>query len=87
LCSIGLYFKENALSKLLVLIVLGVAIYLLFKNYQRSLNRPDSTTPAERGPEDMVKCAHCGVNLPRSEAIFSQGEFFCTAEHQRLGRK
>lgn len=29
-------------------------------------------------PEDMVKCAHCGVNLPRSEAIYSGGDFFCT---------
>jgi uncharacterized protein len=37
--------------------------------------------------EDMVKCAHCGVNLPRSEAIYSGGEFFCTPEHQKLGRK
>lgn len=75
------------MGKLLVLVVLGVAVYLLFKNYQRSLKRPDNSPPGERGPEDMVKCAHCGVNLPRSEAILSQGEFFCTPEHQRLGRK
>jgi uncharacterized protein len=75
------------LGKLLFLIGLGVVIYLLFKNYQRSLNRPGSQPAETRGPEDMVKCAHCGVNLPRSEAIFSQGEFFCTSEHQRLGRK
>jgi uncharacterized protein len=75
------------LGKILFLIGLGLVIYLLLKNYKRSLNRPDKDTPAERGPEDMVKCAHCGVNLPRSEAIFTQGEFFCTAEHQRLGRK
>lgn len=75
------------MGKLLFLIGIGVVIYLLFKNYQRSLNRPDKQPPAQRGAEDMVKCAQCGVNLPRSEAIFSQGEFFCTAEHQRLGRK
>ena len=75
------------MGKLLVLIGLGLVIYLLLKNYQRSLNRPDHAPPSTRGPEDMVKCAHCGVNLPRSEAIFSRGEFFCTPEHQRLGRK
>lgn len=75
------------MGKLLVFIVLGVAVYLLFKNYQRKLNQPDNPSPSERGPEDMVKCAHCGVNMPRSEAILSQGEFFCTPEHQRLGRK
>lgn len=75
------------MGKLLVFIVLGVAVYLLFKNYQRKLNQPDAPPPGQRGAEDMVKCAHCGVNMPRSEAIFSQGEFFCTPEHQRLGRK
>lgn len=75
------------MGKLLVLVGLGLVIYLLFKSYQRKLSQPDNTTPAERGPEDMVKCAQCGVNMPRSEAIFSRGEFFCTPEHQRLGRK
>jgi hypothetical protein len=24
----------------------------------------------------MVRCAHCSVNLPRSEAILSKGRFF-----------
>jgi uncharacterized protein len=75
------------LGKILFLIGLGLVIFLLLKSYKRSLNRPESNMPAERGSEDMVKCAHCGVNVPRSEAIFTQGEFFCTAEHQRLGRK
>lgn len=80
-------FQGNLLGKLLVLIGLGLVIYFLLKNYQRKLGQPGSAAPGERGPEDMVKCAHCGVNLPRSEAILSRGEFFCTPEHQRLGRK
>jgi len=25
--------------------------------------------------------------LPRSEAIYSGGDFFCTPEHQQLGKK
>lgn len=75
------------MSKLLLLLGIGFVIYLMFKNYQRSLDRPSDGTPTQRGPEDMVKCAHCGVNMPRSEAILSQGQFFCTPEHQRLGKK
>lgn len=75
------------MGKLLFLIGLGLVIVLLLKNYKRSLDRREATPPSERGVEDMVKCAHCGVNLPRSEAIYTQGEFFCTQEHQRLGRK
>lgn len=75
------------MGKILFLIGLGLGIYLLFRNYQRNLKRPGNQPPAQSGPEDMVKCAQCGVNMPRSEAILSQGEFFCTPEHQRLGRK
>ena len=71
--------------KILLLLVIGFVVWGLFRSYQRSLNPP--TTPANKQTvEDMVKCAHCGVNLPRSEAIFSGGEFFCPPEHQKLGQ-
>jgi uncharacterized protein len=32
----------------------------------------------------MVRCIHCGVHLPRSESITSEGKFFCSEEHRRL---
>jgi len=72
--------------KYLLLIVIGFAVWAVMRAYQRSLNKPPETTH-EKTVEDMVKCAHCGVNLPRSEAIFSGGEFFCTPEHKQLGKK
>lgn len=72
--------------KLLFLIVLGFVIYLVIKSYSRSQNARSSSS-APRGPEDMVKCAHCGVNLPRSEAILTQGKFYCSREHQQLGQQ
>jgi uncharacterized protein len=58
----------------------------VIRGYQRSLNKPPAS-PREHTVEDMVKCAHCGVNLPRSEAIYSAGDFFCTPEHKQLGKK
>ncbi len=73
------------MGKILLLIIVGVVVYAVFRNYQRSLNKPPSSA-REQSVEDMVKCAHCKVNLPRSEAIYSGGEFYCTPEHQKLGR-
>lgn len=72
--------------KILLLIAIGFIVFAIFKAYQRSLQK---TPPSAResAVEDMVKCAHCGVNLPRSEAILSGGDFFCTPEHKRLGGK
>lgn len=72
--------------KLLLLIAIVFVAALIFRAYKRSL---DQSAPSGRvaQPEDMVKCAHCGVNMPRSEAIFSSGDFYCTPEHQKLGRQ
>lgn len=71
--------------KILLLIVIGFVVWGLIRAYQRSLG--DSSTPSsQKAVETMVKCAHCAVNLPRSEAIYSDGEFYCTPEHQKLGK-
>ncbi|MBV2179850.1 MAG: hypothetical protein KUL86_01280 [Castellaniella sp.] len=37
--------------------------------------------------ESMVRCAHCQIYLPRSEAYMSQGKTWCCAEHAKLGLK
>jgi len=71
--------------KILLLIVIGFVVWGLIRAYQRSLSN-SSTHSGKQTVEDMVKCAHCAVNLPRSEAIYSGGEFYCTPEHQKLGK-
>lgn len=72
--------------KILLLIVIGFVVWGVIRAYQRSLIKPPAPRN-EKSAEDMVKCAHCGVNLPRSEAIYSSGDFFCTPEHKQLGKK
>lgn len=70
----------------LILLALGAwVIYRLFKSYGRKIKQEDAPKP-EAG-EDMVRCAHCGVHLPRSESIVSHGESFCTNEHRQLHQK
>ena len=83
---LGGIFVGAYVVKILLLIVVGFVVWALIRNYQRSLNKP-TTRSGERAVENMVKCAHCGVNLPRSEAIYSGGDFFCTPEHKQLGKK
>jgi len=71
------------LAKLLWLLVVGGLIYWAIKSSVRSNGRKD-VPPQAKPPEDMVRCVHCGVNLPRSEAVLSRGEFFCGNEHRQL---
>lgn len=78
--------SECRVLKILLLLAVGLIAYAVLKKYSRSVQGPPSK-PQVREAEDMVRCAHCGVNLPRSEAIYSKGEFYCTVEHQKLGKK
>ena len=69
--------------RFLILLVGIVIIYLLLKKYFRNLQGPANTAKPPIA-ENMVRCAHCGVNVPQTEAIFSRGEYFCGDEHRRL---
>ncbi len=72
------------MGKLLFFALVGVLVYLYFKSTQRRQTL-GAGAPRADTVEDMVRCAHCRVNLPRSEAILAHGEFYCSAEHRKLG--
>ncbi|MDO9064723.1 MAG: PP0621 family protein [Sulfuricella sp.] len=73
------------LIKLILLALAAWVVYRLVKSYGRRAKREDA--PKNETGEDMVRCAHCGVHLPKSESTVSRGEFFCTNEHRQLHQK
>ena len=52
---------------------------------QARRRRPGPAAPNPATPESMVRCAHCGIHLPRSEAVLQNGLTWCSTEHARLG--
>lgn len=70
------------MSRLLLLVVIAAVVYLLVRSYRRKSGAPEKDTVAE----DMVRCAHCGVHLPRGESIQSGGKFYCSTEHRDAAR-
>jgi uncharacterized protein len=55
----------------------------------RPLFRSDSETRERKprgGVENMVRCAHCGLNLPEQEALRDGDNYYCSEEHRQLGR-
>jgi uncharacterized protein len=69
-------------AKFLLLVVLGLLVgWWIAKRYRKRTDARDDATP--RGDEDMVRCAQCGVHLPRSESLVTRGNYYCSAEHQR----
>lgn len=45
----------------------------------------DQQTEDESATQSMVRCAHCGVHLPQSEAYFDGQHTYCSEGHMRLG--
>jgi uncharacterized protein len=70
------------MSRLFLLIAIAVVVYLLIKSYRKNVPKQDNPVA-----EDMVRCAHCGMHLPKSESILAGGNFFCCAEHRDVYRK
>jgi uncharacterized protein len=68
-------------SKFLLLVIAVAVIYFLVTGLARKRGRRSAPPPSE----SMVPCAHCGINVPRSEALGSGGRFFCSEEHRRIG--
>ena len=73
--------------RFIVLIALVViAVWLI----RRALRGPPPPTPMHKKMQtegELVKCAHCGVHLPRAEARQAAGALYCSEEHARLGRR
>jgi uncharacterized protein len=65
------------LGRILLLVVIGVLIWLIFRGFFRAQTRKSDLPARSVEGEDMVACARCGVNLPRSEAREEGGALVC----------
>jgi uncharacterized protein len=72
-----------------ILILLAVVLGVFWWLRSRAEARHDEAARTSRAgsasrdgnAEAMVQCAHCGVHLPRSEAIAWRGLHYCRRSH------
>jgi uncharacterized protein len=76
--------------KYLLLIAVVVGVLWLVRGRPSRLKPPASKSPQPAppakavSPQAMVVCAHCGLHLPRSEAVAAGiQEFYCSDAHRR----
>ena len=67
------------MSRLLFLGLVIFVVYLLIRFFRKRKSGDAVSGQAE----DMVCCVHCGVHLPRNEAILASGKFYCSEAHRR----
>jgi uncharacterized protein len=74
------------------LAVLAVVIWLVIRLVQNAYRRTAASTkrraPARARSEiaTMVRCAHCGVHLPRDEAVAADERYYCSRGHLAADR-
>jgi len=65
------------------LLLLALFLFVLWMLRKIGTSRSGAQPPPDsRASEQMVKCAHCGVNQPVSESILTNGRYFCCSAHR-----
>ncbi len=73
------------------LLVLGVVLFALWlwRHNREAESRERDEARAQRQPKaapalaDMVACAHCGLHVPRGEAVAGDGHLYCCHAHRQ----
>lgn len=70
-----------------VLAMLALVGWKLWTASQRRIERArrEPRPGAGNAVEPMVRCAHCGVHLPASDAVTAAGLVYCCPAHRELG--
>jgi uncharacterized protein len=69
------------LKFLIIAAAVALLLWLLFGRGARKV-KPPPRASKHGGAEEMVTCAHCGVHLPRSEALAARSLHYCSAAHR-----
>ncbi len=72
---------------LLLIAIVGVVLWLMFGRGRRTEQvRQRETKRGAAEPVAMLQCAHCGVHLPKSDALFDAGgRPYCGEPHRLAG--
>ena len=53
--------------------------------WRRFISTPKSTRPPEDAAAPMVRCAHCGVHVPKPQALSQDQHWYCSQAHLEQG--
>ncbi|MFC6442348.1 MAG: hypothetical protein GX332_08345 [Alcaligenaceae bacterium] len=75
------------MAKLLLWVVVIIAALLVTRmiTHKKTLGQRPKKPVSRHQAEPMVRCAHCGIYLPRSEALMSNDHTWCSLDHAKLG--
>jgi len=72
---------------LLVFLVVMVVAWRWRSSRTEKMMQPKAAPVDTPLPITMVRCAHCGLHLPASEAIAGKRGPYCSAAHQAIAER
>lgn len=73
------------MTRLLFWIALFILAWWLWRKATRP-SRPAAEKPGEEQTVPMVRCAQCGVHVPRSNALQDEQNWYCSRTHLEQDR-
>ena len=67
---------------LIIMVLVGLGLWLL-KKTMGSRKPPPSDQAANQAK--LIQCAHCGARLPATDAVWKEGQGYCSMTHRNLG--
>ncbi|HWH82309.1 MAG TPA: PP0621 family protein [Burkholderiaceae bacterium] len=68
--------------KFVLFVIALIVLFWLLRGSLRRLRGGPPPSPTAGEPLPMLRCAQCGLHLPRDEALPGRGGVFCGAEHR-----
>ena len=86
------------MSRIIFFVLIVAVIYFAWRSMRlkqiqlekRWINRKKPilrNTKNDMPGEKMVSCANCGLYVPISEAVYSNGKYYCCRQHAMKGPK
>jgi uncharacterized protein len=71
------------LIRTLLYLIIGALVWYAIRNYLRKqeLQKRARQQPKQPVSSRVVKCQHCAVHLPESEAVAYKEQWFCSPAH------
>lgn len=73
-----------------LLLILFIVLVIFATRALRQLGKRDGAATPDEPPRDkraesiMLACAHCGLHLPRNEALPGRGGVYCSEAHRAV---
>lgn len=64
------------------LLIIVIAVALLVLIVKRLMHQRPAAKPPQTASGNMVRCAHCGLYLPKEDALQQGQDNFCSADHR-----